>query len=277
MSQSNYKFSYKFPARRLTSLSVYNTGVQKCRADYSWGPGIRDHYLLHYVISGRGRYQAFGKSWEVRAGELFAVFPDENIFNQSDADDPWEYCWVGFNGADAALLLEQTDLSRERPVCAVQGDEVYKQMMQIYHAQGSLAYQAATMTGALYQLFALLIRDRRQPPRRSAAAGYVSEACGFIASHYPLPISVEDIAAHVGLSRSRLYRVFLEETQLSPAQYLTRFRIRQACTLLERGDLSVKAVALSVGYPDQLYFSRRFREITGQTPTAYMKREPPQT
>lgn len=272
VSQSDYKFSYKFPARALTSLTVYNTGVQKCAADYGWGPGVRDHYLLHYVIAGKGRYQAFGHTWEVGAGEVFAVYPDVNIFYQSDSREPWEYCWVGFNGTDAALLLEQTDLSRESPVCAVDGDGVYKQMMQITRAQGSLSYQAATRTGALYLLFALLIRDRRHMPRRSAASAYVSDACDFVARHYQLPIGIQDIADHVGLSRSRLYRVFREEMQLSPADYLAHFRIRQACALLERDGLSVKAVALSVGYADQLYFSRRFRGIMGESPTEYRLR-----
>ena len=269
VEDNRYKLSYKFPERSLTALTVYNTGVQRCEPGYSWGPGIRDHFLLHYVMAGRGSYRAFGRTFEVRAGALFAGWPDETIFYRADDAEPWEYCWVGFNGADAALLLEQTDLSREAPVWPASGDGVYKQMMQIIRVQGSLAYQAATMTGALYQLFALLIRDRRTPPRRSAAPGYVSDACAYVASHYHLPVTVEEIAAHVGLSRSRLYRVFRQELQVSPAEYLARFRMRQACALLERGDLSVKAVALSVGYEDQLYFSRRFRALTGLSPTAW--------
>ena len=269
MEDNRYKRSYKFPGRALTALTVYNTGVQRCEPGYAWGPGIRDHYLLHYVIDGHGQYEAFGRRFDVAAGELFAIWPDETIYYRADDAEPWEYCWVGFNGGDAALLLEQTDLDRAHPVCPARDEAVYKQMMQIIRAQGSLAYQAATMTGALYQLFALLIRDRRTPQRRSAATGYVSDACAYIASHYHLPVTIEDVAAHVGLSRSRLYRVFRQELQLSPMEYLTRYRIRQACALLERGDLSVKAVALSVGYGDQLYFSRRFREVMGASPTAW--------
>ena len=47
-----YKNSYKATAKELVSLSVYNVGYQLCDAGYQWGPGIRDHYLIHYVISG---------------------------------------------------------------------------------------------------------------------------------------------------------------------------------------------------------------------------------
>ena len=50
----NYKNSYKATKKELVSLSVYNVGYQKCDSLYQWGPGVRDHYLIHYVISGCG-------------------------------------------------------------------------------------------------------------------------------------------------------------------------------------------------------------------------------
>ena len=50
----NYKNSYKVTEKELVSLSVYNVGFQKCDPLYQWGPGIRDHYLIHYIISGKG-------------------------------------------------------------------------------------------------------------------------------------------------------------------------------------------------------------------------------
>ena len=53
MSQ-DFKYSFKAAERAELSLLVYNTGFQKCPPDYGWGPGVRDHYLLHYVVSGKG-------------------------------------------------------------------------------------------------------------------------------------------------------------------------------------------------------------------------------
>lgn len=53
----HYKNSYKVTEKELVSLSVYNVGFQKCDALYQWGPGIRDHYLIHYIISGKGTYR----------------------------------------------------------------------------------------------------------------------------------------------------------------------------------------------------------------------------
>lgn len=263
-----YKYSYKYPQRTLGALAVCNTGVQRCEGSYSWGPGVRDHYLIHYVISGKGSYQAGGRTFALSAGDLFLTCPDESIFYQADPRDPWEYCWVGFHGTEAKLLLDQTDLSEETPVLRGVSPDAYKQMMRIYESRGSLPHQAAFMTGALYQLLAALMRDRRTPAARRGDDS-VQQACEFIGNNLAMPITVEDIAAHVGLSRSRLYRLFMAELRLSPVQVLTQVRIRQACALLRRGDLSVKAVAASVGYENQLYFSRRFREVMGCSPTEF--------
>ena len=48
-----YKNSYKVNKKELVSLSVYNVGFQKCEPLYQWGPGIRDHYLIHHILSGK--------------------------------------------------------------------------------------------------------------------------------------------------------------------------------------------------------------------------------
>lgn len=53
---NNYKNSYKATEKELVSLCVYNVGNQKCDPLYQWGPGVRDHYLIHYIISGKGTY-----------------------------------------------------------------------------------------------------------------------------------------------------------------------------------------------------------------------------
>ena len=263
-----YKYSYKYPQRTMGALTVCNTGVHRCEGSYSWGPGVRDHYLIHYVISGKGQYQTEGRTFTLTAGDLFLTCPDANIYYQADPCEPWEYCWVGFHGTEAKLLLDQTDLSEENPVLRGASADAYKQMMRIYESRGSLPHQAAFMTGALYQLLATLMRDRRSSAVRRGDDS-VQQACEFIGNNLAMPITVEDIAAHVGLSRSRLYRLFMAELRMSPVQVLTQVRIRQACALLKRGDLSVKAVAASVGFENQLYFSRRFREIMGCSPTEF--------
>ena len=69
-----------------------------------------------------------------------------------------------------------------------------------------------------------------------------------------------------------LYRLFKEETGTSVIGYINQCRIRRACTMLSSTTAQVKDVALSVGFSDQLYFSKVFKKINGITPTEYRKK-----
>ena len=100
----NYKNSYKVTEKELVSLSVYNVGFQKCDPLYQWGPGIRDHYLIHYIISGKGYYKIKNTTFTLQTGDSFLVYPNTEVLYFADETDPWEYAWVGFTGSDASMI-----------------------------------------------------------------------------------------------------------------------------------------------------------------------------
>ena len=167
-----YKNSYKATAKELVSLSVYNVGYQLCDAGYQWGPGIRDHYLIHYVISGKGTYEVNNETHFLSAEDAFLVYPNTEIIYRADAKTPWEYAWVGFTGSDAATILQATDFSRKHPcIHAVpNGEEVKRQLLHIYDARGNGFEHAVEMTGRLYTTLALFLKSSTQ--KRNAVGFY---------------------------------------------------------------------------------------------------------
>lgn len=272
MEKTLYKHSFKVPDKPLTSLCVHNTGLQRCEPGNTWGPGIRDHYLIHCVTEGRGTYTALGQTWRLAEGDLFLAWPREVIQYRADAGDPWSYCWVGFGGADASALIKQTDFSRQRPVLhAGDGQTPRDLLLDIYASRGGRPFEAARMTGKLYAFLAWLMESATQQGRKRAQAGleHVKRACDFIANNYANQITIADVAAGVGVCRSLLTRAFQQHMDVSPVRYLTQYRMDQACLLLRGSDLPIKAVAYSVGFEDPLYFSRRFREVVGMSPREY--------
>jgi AraC-like DNA-binding protein len=267
----NYKNSYKATKKELVSLSVYNVGYQKCDKCHQWGPGVRDHYLIHYVISGCGYYRQNGKTYELHAGDAFLVYPSQEVTYYADASDPWEYAWVGFNGSDALSILNATDFTREAPCLmpAPFGEQILHQLLRIYDVRGNEFDRAVEMTGRLYTALALFMKGAKKQPPQTSYAGYVQKAVAYISANYSYPITVEDIADYVGLSRSHLFRSFEKVMDKSPKEFLTDFRIRQACNLLLDSDLSVTAIANSVGFENNLYFSKAFHKIKGMSPKNY--------
>lgn len=267
----NYKNSYKVEEKGLVSLSVYNVGFQKCDPSYQWGPGIRDHYLIHYIISGKGTYDVKGVTHQLSAGDSFLVYPNTEVTYCADNHDPWEYAWVGFTGSDAAMILQATDFSKENPVIknTPEGEFIHKKILQIYDARGNEFEHAVEMTGRLYTLLASFMHSATQKVSSNSSQSYVQKGIEYITSNYSYPITVEDIASYVGLSRSHLFRSFETVLGQSPKEYLTDFRIKQACYLLEHSNLSITAIANSIGFDNSLYFSKSFHKMKGMSPKEY--------
>lgn len=268
----NMRYSFKNTLKENAGLSVYNTGYEKCDSNYVWGPALRDHYLIHYISSGRGTYVHGDHSYTLREGDLFLVTPGELIHYRADADDPWEYCWVGFNGTDARRLVAMAGFSAEEPVLHSRAKkETERLMMAIAEVSGNTAAADAQMVGCLYHFLAHLIRLNEQNTVSNPHQEYVANALRFIQYNYANDIGISDIARYVGISRSQLYRAFLEDFGISPHTYLQRYRINEACSLLRNPNYSIAEVAGSVGFNDPLYFSRVFKSIKQCPPSAYQR------
>ena len=86
-----YKQSFKQNYTNNIELSIFNCGLERCAPGQTWGPGIRDHYLIHLVVSGKGIFEVGGRKWEVSEGDLFFARPSQLIRYTADEQQPWEY------------------------------------------------------------------------------------------------------------------------------------------------------------------------------------------
>ncbi|UIJ63856.1 helix-turn-helix transcriptional regulator [Amycolatopsis acidiphila] len=94
-------------------------------------------------------------------------------------------------------------------------------------------------------------------------------------AHYAEALDVERLAAVAGWSRYHFIRSFAAAYGETPKAYLTRRRIERAQDLLRSANLTVTEVCLAVGFTSLGTFSRRFTELTGQSPSQYRARTGP--
>lgn len=275
MKQKYFKYSLYSPLLENVGLNVYNCGYQQCIGGHSWGPAVRDHYLIHLVVSGKGVFTVDNQDYKIGAGSAFIIRPQSLVSYCADNDDPWEYCWVGFNGADASRLVELTAFEEDAPIISFSCEAMPKlqqAFLNIYSCFGTKAEQETMTVSKLFEAFSLIIKAApKKSPDSSSGRMYIKNAVKFIQRNFSDSIDVSDIADHVGLSRSHLYRIFVRHLSLSPNEYLTQYRINQACILLRTSGLSVGEIASSVGFDDQLYFSRVFKKLKGVPPSQYSK------
>ena len=98
---------------------------------------------------------------------------------------------------------------------------------------------------------------------------HIRKAIAYINDNYASRFKINELADYVGVNRSYLASSFKKVTGYSPKEYLISLRMEKAKSLLEKTDMPINAVANSVGYTDQLAFSRMFKEYSGISPKTF--------
>ncbi|MCL2180094.1 MAG: AraC family transcriptional regulator [Treponema sp.] len=276
--EPDYHYYFKNQFRPLASLSLHEAAYFSCPESYVLPIDHPDAYALYLVDGGKGIYTLGGKEFAVREYDIFAMYPNTPIRCTADKTDPFKLFGLSFDGVDARLLLNAAGFEPKNPVRTLEHHiamQISKVIDGIYTWRGQEIYSTIQSTALIYALLSALVRtaswDQTAMPPGWTGAVHFQNALDYIAGNYSKPISVIDVANHANLSRSRLYRVFMQQIFVSPQQYLTEFRIRQAIHLLEKRKGSVKEIALAVGIEDPLYFSTLFKQVTGRSPKNYMR------
>jgi AraC family transcriptional regulator of arabinose operon len=126
-------------------------------------------------------------------------------------------------------------------------------------------------TNALEAL--LLSCDRLNPVRHYRRTDRrVFRALEYISVKLSQPMTVAGLAEAAGISPSRLAHLFRAELGTSVMHYIEMRRIERAQQLLAVTPLTVKQIALEVGFENPFYFSLRFKKATGLSPTSYRRK-----
>ncbi|MBQ7777001.1 MAG: AraC family transcriptional regulator [Lachnospiraceae bacterium] len=254
-------------------LKFYEAGTQKCHPDYGYGPIIRDKYILHYVVSGKGRLEMDGKSFPVHEKQAFIIPPGVLGYYQADTQEPWHYIWLQFHGPKATEALQRAGLTRKHPIFTPAED--FTSLEDCLCDIMASPAEEYTCMGKLYQFFQLLVKYSSSPlqPQKKTepALHYVQTVINYISEKYSEPIRIQEIADYCGLDRTYLGKVFKRATGYTPQKYLLQFRIKKAKDLLKNPDISIQHICYSIGYSDPLAFSKLFKQETGMAPTEYRK------
>ena len=110
---------------------------------------------------------------------------------------------------------------------------------------------------------------RSEAARRLAGLPRLRPVLEHLDQHFVDPVRVEDLAALAALSQGQFHRCFKTLTGTSPFEYAKRLRMRLAARLLRETDLTVAEVAVQAGWADPFHFSKLFKGVYAQSPTAY--------
>lgn len=226
-----------------------------------------DLYVFEYVISGTGHVRQDGESVTVTAGDAYILQPGRCHHYHSDGEDPWMKIWFNVGGSLVGHLISDYQLEDVLKIPAF-ADSSY--LYAIYHA---IEKEPVHSGGELEILL------HRYIQALSAFLG--SRACGqsralamknFIEQNASRPLTIDDIAGCVPLSRSRAIHLFREAYAMTPYRYYLSLRLALSKSLLERTAMPIQEIAGRLGFMDYRHFSGFFRKEAGISPSCYRKR-----
>lgn len=271
-TENKLKF-HVFQDERFVDLNLYQYGWERTEPLHAYGPHKRDHYLFHFVISGKGTLYSNDTAYRIDRGHGFLILPDQTTTYVADEEDPWEYTWIEFDGLRVSESISLAGLSAAQPVYTPQNHEagrlLQEQMMYIVnHPQDSPVRQIGQGFLFLDQLVQSSAA-RRLPSQRRLRDFYMKEALSFIEQNYQRDISIEEIAAFCGLNRSYFGKVFRDSMGESPQAFLLHYRMARAAQMLKETTLPIGTISMMVSYANQLHFSRAFKSVYGMAPRTY--------
>lgn len=270
-----------FPNEQFLDLRPYQFGWEECAPLHSFGPFVRNHYLLHYVISGYGMLYSHTSTGDIHEYHLgpnqaFLICPGQINLYTADEKEPWTYVWIEFDGMRVKEHLLKAGLDQDQPIYRPQstkcGEQLRDQMLYFSdHATKSPLHLVGRLSLFLDDLIEFSA-DRQELGEKSQQDFYINEAVVYIQQNYHRNLTVDEVANFCKLSRNYFSRRFKEVTGCTPQEYIIRQRMTNAADLMQQTHLPIKEIAAKCGYPNQLHFSQAFKKHYHLSPREWRKK-----
>ena len=258
----------------VSDLRVALAGRELCHHDYTTARETFPCYALEFVAGGTGELVLTGKSYPLHAGVMFIYGPTSphRITNRSAR--PMTKYFVDFWGNDTENVLRQNRLAPGYVAQTLEVETLRTLFDQLINEGTRNVALSRPLCAAYLRVILLKTAEAIQPVLTADAtlASRFQQWREFIEVNCSRLRNLDDVANELGVRPAYLCRIFKQFGQPSPFQFLTQRKLNRAADLLTSARLSVKMVALDVGYTDQGHFSRLFKNHLGCSPVAFARR-----
>jgi AraC-like DNA-binding protein len=230
---------------------------------------------LWFIWAGRGHLSMNGNDVELKPGTCLLLKPGGKYEGGHDPADRLGVNYVHFTFASP---LSPEQISELPEVFSITDQEFVNATMRRIVSLGRLQEGWPLAEGLMTELVRQLLWEHYLPPSEEAPVNITPDQREMI--HKLLrkihedpgqPVTIPDMAAQVGYSQDHFARVFRAVTLKTPRDYVIDARIERARQMLVQTDLKVEQIAEALNFNNIYFFSRQFRQRTGQTPTQFRR------
>lgn len=258
-----------FPAAQHPLLSIYSIGFSRDPQITCFGPGQRTQYIVHYVLSGKGYYNGV----PVTAGQGFLIRPKTIEHYYPDKSDPWEFVWIISTDPQMEKLFSYCKENPHNHIFCYDFREELRKTAQWILKNTNTFFPPEVILNLFLDIFNHHLNSDNINLLKPAPNAYLEKAVSYIEAGIHEPLTVSELTAYLNVSQPYLFKIFKNTLHVSPKEYILDRKITYAKELLTHTDMNIMQVASSVGFEDQLAFSRCFKKHTGYAPKNYRKKQ----
>lgn len=229
-----------------------------------YGPSVRDQYIIHYVLSGKGTFN--GNS--VEKGQGFLIVPGMYEEYYPDETQPWSFLWIISDDPAMQYFFNYHNTNTATGIFKFHNLYLIDTVAQCLKSSSNSFSSSTQLSELFLHIFHSCITSS-SAYHNSVTKSYFEFSVNYIKTNLHLPISVNDLCKATGITQPYLYRIFKQAEGCSPKQYILNCKLTEAKRLLVQTELPISQVAASVGFQSVLDFSKFFSAKTNTSPTAY--------
>lgn len=254
-------------------LCFYSAGFEVCKPGHSAGPRLRAYNLIHFILSGKGEFHINGHKFYLQKGDAFIIPNDKVCFYKADDLNPWTYVWINFTGINSQMYAyELMNTTEDIFIIHNVNTEKYRnQIFEILNAKQNEISRYFKCNSILLNIMSMLFEEVQVHDKKANKKNMASEIKRYLDINYPEKIQMKQVANYFGIHPNYLTHIFHDEFSVSPKKYLTSLKLNKACILIKTTDLPISIIADSLGFEDQLSFSKIFKKEYEMSPLNYRK------
>lgn len=232
-----------------------------------FGPARRNHYIIHYVLSGKGCFNGNA----VHGGEGFLIRPGTAEHYFPDDGEPWEFIWVISSDEKMSMFFDEYGADADTGIFSFGNTEVLADMRDRLLSIAPGSPDCFCTPSEMLECFLHIFNTRNISKRHTETAAdlYFGYAVSYIDTNLFGNPSVAELTSLLGVSQPYLYRIFREKCNMSPKKYIDSRKAAEARRLLSQTDMTVTEIAGSMGFGDVTEFSKFFKRTTGVSPSLF--------
>lgn len=230
--------------------------------------------ILILCIAGEGVVETPNKRFKLLPNQFIIIPAHTTHCYHADLINPWSIHWLHFNGSEMDAFSELFRTSDDC-VMTLTPDMVHRIVSEfddLYQilTRGYSNYLMIHLSSTLRHLLTSLCLDEGQiNGQRLTNHNYIDICINEMKKKIAQPLTLDQLAEVVALSKNYLVYLFHKKTGYSPVDYFIHLKIQLACQYLDTSNFSIKEIGQKVGYQDPYYFSRTFKKIMQRSPKQY--------